>query len=182
MSEHESKPRVLSLENFSFNFRISLKDRIRARAGAPAFAMRRMRTDRKIAAFWAALERKRKALWIAAGEGRIADDGREIRQALLDDEGRDRHAELEHKWRVLRDKADLGDVQKGAFNRAWRRHVQRCGIEGVQSMVDDYNRYFPIEANLKTDTKTGRFQWMGGLWEPMVPPTRDDVLERYPLL
>ncbi len=47
--------------------------------------------------------------------------------------------------------------------------------------VEDYNRYFPIEANLKTDPETGRFQWMGGLWDPMETPSREGVFERFPL-
>ena len=182
MSEYESKPRVLAYENFSFNFRVSLEDRVRARAGAPAFAMRRLRTDRKVEAFWGDVGRRRKALWIAAAEGRIDEDGREIRQALLDDEGRDRHAEYEQKWRVLRDKADPDRVRAAAFNRAWSRFVDRCGLEHLASVVDDYNRYFPIEANLKTDPKTGRFLWMGHLWDELVAPTKQDVLRRFPLV
>ncbi len=176
----ESKPRVLSLDRFQFNFTIDPAARIRARMGAPAFALRRRRLDRALEAFWLDLERRYEQLWIAAGEGRIDEDGRELRHILLDDEGRDPIGGLEHRRRLFKDRADPARAQQEAFTRGWSRHVERCGLEGIRLQVEDYNRYFPIEANLASDPKTGKYLWMGGIWEPMQAPTRRDVIGRLP--
>ena len=177
----ETKPRVLSLDRFQFNFTIDPSARIRARMGAPAFALRRKRLDRALEAFWLDLERRYDQLWIAAGEGRIGEDGREIRQALLDDDGRDPIGGLEHRRRLFKERADPAARQQEGFGRAWRRQVERCGLEGIRLQVEDYNRFFPIEANLANDPKTGKYLWMGSTWDPMEAPTRDDVLARLPV-
>ena len=160
---------------------MDLAAQVRAQMGAPAFAQRRRRLDRAVATFWSALERKQGALWIAASEGRIDEDGRELRQSLLDDEGRDPIGAVDHARRLFRDRIDPDQDRKQRFNKAWCRHLDRCGLEGLEAQVADYNRYFPIEANLKTDPKTGRFLWMGTLWDEFQAPTLDDVLERFPL-
>ena len=177
----ETEPRVLSLDRFQFNFTIDRAARIRALMGAPAFALRRKRLDQALAVFWSALERRYEQLWIAAGEGRIGEDGRESRQLLLDDEGRDPIGGLEHRRRLFRDRVDRFARQQVDFERAWSRHLGRCGLEGIRLRVQDYNRYFPIEANLSTDPATGKYLWMGTTWEPMQAPTRADVLARLPL-
>lgn len=174
-------PRVLSLDSYAFNFTVSAESRLRARIGAPAFAVRRRKLDLALDEFWNAVERRNRELWIAAGEGRIAEDGREVRQVLLDEDGRDRLGEMEHRWRVFRDRADPETTRADAFDRAWLRYLDHCGLERLEAQVSAYNRYFPIEANLPADPETGRYRWMGGFWEPMDLPTRDDVLARFPL-
>ncbi len=177
----ENEPRVVSLEAYAFNFGVSLEDRIRARAGAPAFAMRRKRLDRALKQFWDALQRRSKELWIAAGEGRIADDGKELRHNLLDDEGRDRLGEVEHKRRLHKLRVDYDEDRREGYNRAWRRHLEDCGLDDIAAQVELYNRYFPIEAKLPTDPETGRYVWMGKPWDPMDPPDVAAVLDRFPL-
>ena len=177
----DTKPRVLSLDRFQFNFTVDRAARIRARMGAPAFALRRKRLDRSLEAFWLDLERRYEQLWIAAGEGRIDPDGREQRHLLLDDEGRDPIGGLEHRRRLFRERADPAAEQQADFGRAWARHVEGCPLVSIQGQVDDYNRFFPIEANLANDPKTGKYLWMGGIWEPAEAPTRDAILERLPL-
>lgn len=178
----ESKPRVLSLDRFQFNFTIDPAAALRARMGAPAFTLRRKRLDRALEAFWLDLERRYEALWIAAAEGRIADDGREIRQTLLDDEGRDPIGGLEHRRRLFKDRADPAEARLAPFARAWSLHLDRCGLERIRLQVEEFNRYFPIEANLANDPKTGKYLWMGGTWEPMEAPTRAELLARLPLV
>ncbi len=176
-----SAPRALSLQNFSFNFHVSIGARIAARAGAPAFASRRTRWDKAIDRFWSELEDRYRARWIAAEEGRIDDDGREVRQALLDADGRDPHALRLQKQEIFRLRADADAVHQQAFDRAWRRVVDRLELGELEAQARDYAKYFPIEANLATDPDTGRFLWLGKRWEPVRAPTRQDVLTRYPL-
>ncbi len=179
-SPEKSSPRVLSLDRFSFNFRIDRAAAVRARMGAPAFALRRKRLDRSLEAFWLGVQRRYDALWIAAGEGRIAEDGREIRQSLLRADGSDPIGGREHRRVLYRQRVDEDVAQREAFGRAWTVFIDNCGIESLVAEIEAYNRYFPVEANLKTDPKTGRFLWMGTLWDPMVAPTRADVLARFP--
>jgi hypothetical protein len=173
-------PRALSLDEYPLNFGISPAARLRAAAGAPAFAIRRQRLDRALEAFWAGLERRRVELHAAAAEGRVDEAGRETRSALLDDDGRDTFAEREHRKALH--KAGIGHDadQAAAFSRAWRRHVDGLDLEGLERLVDEYNHYFPIEANLKSDPHSGQYLWLGRPWEKATAPTRNDVLARFP--
>lgn len=179
MSDNESAPRVFSLDNFAFNFGISLEDRVRARAGAPAFAIRRKKLDRAFAEFWKDLETRRTQLWHAAGEGRIDADGREHRYNLLDDEGRDRIGEVEHKRRLHKEKLDYEAERAIDFERGWAHHLTDCGIRTLEAMVQEYNRYFPIEANLMIDPTNGHYVWMGTEWTPLEAPTEAEIRERF---
>ena len=70
-------PRVLSHETFQFNFKVSIGARIMARAGAPSWSRRKKRLDDRLVRFWREQEEHAAALWVAAAEGRIGDDGRE---------------------------------------------------------------------------------------------------------
>lgn len=184
MSDEDSlvrKPRALSLDKYQFNFKISVGARIAARAGAPAFASRRSRWDRAIRRFWRDLEERHAALWIAAREGRIDDEGREVRLALLDAEGRDAHAERLRNKELFVQRADYDLAQRALYDRAWSRVIDRLELEPLEAQAELYLRYFPIEANLPTDPDTGWYVWLGKPWEPVRAPTREDVLERWPL-
>ena len=176
-----NKARTVSLQPFRFNFTVGTAAQLRAQMGAPAFALRAKRTCRAVDRFWDRLEERYEALWLAALGGRIADDGREVRQTLLDDKGRDPIGELDYARRLFRD----GDVPEShgidAFDRAWLRHLDQCGLDEVVHLVSNYNRFFPVEANLPTDPRDGQFLWMGRAWEPMEVPTRAQILERLPL-
>jgi hypothetical protein len=44
-----------------------------------------------------------------------------------------------------------------------------------------FNEVFPVEANLPIDPQTGAYMWMGKKWQPLEPPTREQLLERFPL-
>ncbi|HCP46165.1 MAG TPA: hypothetical protein DIU15_08995 [Deltaproteobacteria bacterium] len=80
-----NESRAVSLQPFRFNFTVGTAAQLRAQMGAPAFALRAKKTRRAVELFWAGLEERYEALWVAALGDRIADDGREVRQALLDD-------------------------------------------------------------------------------------------------
>jgi hypothetical protein len=175
------KPRAMSLKHFQFNFKVSLGAQIAARGGAPAFASRRTRWDRNIARFWSDLKEKHVTLWIAAGEGRVDDEGREVRMALMDASGRDEMALRVHKQELFRDRADFDEAQRTNFDRAWRRTLARLDFAALEAEAAAYTRYFPMEANLPTDPETGRYIWLGRRWETVRAPTREDVLAQYPL-
>ena len=139
------------------------------------------RCDEALQRFWSRIDRQHDRLWLAAGDGRIDEDGHELRPALLDDEGRDPLAARSHSRELFRDRKDPKVDQREAFNRAWHAYLDRCGLGAVARIVRDYNKYFPMEAELKTDPKTESYLWLGLPWEPKDVPSRDDILERFPL-
>ncbi|MEE2828085.1 MAG: hypothetical protein VX498_02765 [Myxococcota bacterium] len=179
--EFVSEARAVGLSNFSFNFTLDRTARLRSFMGAPAFALRRRRLDRNLERFWKRVAARYDALWKAAGEGRIDENGREVRAALLDADGRDPLARLEHRKELHRRKIDEEDDQVRAFNSAWQNYLENLDLGGVEAEVEAYNRYFPIEANLATDPETGHFLWKGGRWEGLEAPEASDILERFPL-
>jgi hypothetical protein len=48
----------------------------------------------------------------------------------------------------------------------------------LAALVDAHNRYYPIEANLPIDPKTGGLLERGRLWRPLPMPTLDDLFVR----
>ena len=176
-----SGPRAVSLDRFNFNFTVESAEYLRAQMGPPAFAVRAKRTASALDEFWRDTASRYQALWLAALGGRIAEDGREVRQSLLDDEGRDAIGELDHARRLFRERVDPEIDRCESFNRAWLRHVEHCPIETIQLEVEEHNRYFPIEANLSIDLETGAYLWMGRPWVPVEAPNREEVLRRFPL-
>jgi hypothetical protein len=175
------EPQALSLNTFSFNFTVDTAARIRGRMGAPAFALRRKRLDRKLAEFWRKVEDRHDALWIAAREGRIDDEGRELRPALLNSEGRDPFAHREHRKKLFAQRVDEDASQRRLFNLSWKSWVSRLDLTSIQNEIASYNKYFPIEANLATDPETGAFLWKGGPWRGAELLDQQLVFERFPL-
>jgi hypothetical protein len=48
----------------------------------------------------------------------------------------------------------------------------------LHRLVDLHNRYYPVEANLPTDVRTGRFLEAGKPWAPMVAATLASLRRR----
>ncbi|HNS95977.1 MAG TPA: hypothetical protein PLJ27_00310 [Polyangiaceae bacterium] len=55
-----------------------------------------------------------------------------------------------------------------------REQAQRMDLSLLNDLIDRHNRYYPIEANLPTDIKTGRWMLAGKPWEPLAPLTWQD--------
>ncbi|MCO4769640.1 MAG: hypothetical protein KDA24_06370 [Deltaproteobacteria bacterium] len=176
-----SAPRAFTFNQYSFNFKVDLGARIGARYGAPAFSQRRAKLHRNTTSFWSTLEERYEELWTAAREGRIGDDGREVRQSLLHSDGTDRMGHRDHKRRLFGQKVDPEAHARAEFNRAWLRQVDTCGLTELAMEHEDFAKYFPIESNMPVDPESNHLVWMGEPWIPPVAPTREDVLGRFPL-
>jgi hypothetical protein len=50
----------------------------------------------------------------------------------------------------------------------------------LNELIDRHNRYYPIEANLPIDPRTGRLLERGRPWRPLAPVTLADLLLRDP--
>ena len=51
-------------------------------------------------------------------------------------------------------------------------------IERMNRLIDDHNRYYPIEANLPIDVRTRRLIERGAPWRPLPVVTAADLLAR----
>jgi len=176
-------PRALSLDLFSFNFTVSTAERVRAYGGPPAHVLRLRAMEDHRESYFGAMEQRYDALWLAAAAGSIDEAGREVRQTLLGEDGRDRLGELQHARHLFRERRDPQVDRCEAFKRAWLRHIGHdfSGLAELSAQMDVFNEAFPIEADLPTDPKTGEYMWMGTPWKLLHPPTREELLIRFPL-
>jgi len=65
---------------------------------------------------------------------------------------------LEGAWRELA--AAVPDDE--TFARRWRRRVARWSFAAVNELIDKHNRYYPIEARLPMDVRSGDFALVNG--------------------
>lgn len=51
-------------------------------------------------------------------------------------------------------------------------------LAALNDLIGRHNRYYPIEANLPIEVRTGRLLDRGVPWRPLAPVTADDLLAR----
>ena len=177
------EPRALSLESYSFNFTVTTGARLRAYGGPPAYVLRLRAMEDATVHYDVGQRARYEALWLAAAAGNIDTQGREVRQSLLDEDGRDRMGELQHARALLRARLDPQSDRCAAFNAAWQRHLELDfgGLATLAAQMQVFNEAFPVEADLPVDPKTGEYLWLGKPWQPLEAPTRAKLLERFPL-
>jgi hypothetical protein len=56
--------------------------------------------------------------------------------------------------------------------------VLKRAIVSLRKLVEAHNEYYPIEANLPIDPKTGELVELGKRWLPKPVPTLDDLVAR----
>ena len=60
--------------------------------------------------------------------------------------------------------------------RSQEKHAAKL-LERMHALIDAHNRYYPTEANLPMDVRTGEIVERGGVpWRPMLKPTMDEIL------
>jgi len=57
------------------------------------------------------------------------------------------------------------------------QQAQDMDLSLINELIDRHNRYYPIEANLATDVKTGRMLVAGEPWKPLAPMTWRDFCD-----
>lgn len=60
-----------------------------------------------------------------------------------------------------------------------RRVEAEARFADVLKLIDDHNRYYPIEANLPFDAETSRLIDHGEPWKPMKKPTFESLLAEH---
>ena len=98
---------------------------------------------------------------------------------LIEGETAEHERRLEHAWRELAAESD-GDAD--AFARAWTSVAQRWLFTAVNDLIDRHNRYYPAEARLPMDPRTGDFALVHGRPYALERLGAAWVLERFPPL
>ena len=99
------------------------------------------------------------------------------RLRAIHDEAEEHEARLERRWRELADEC-RGD--EAEFSRRWRRHAERWNFTAVNELIDRHNRWFPIEARLPMDPRSGDYALVGGEDYRRAPLGADWILARFP--
>ena len=71
-----------------------------------------------------------------------------------------------------------GDAE--LFERRWRDLAARWNFDHVNELIRQHNEYYPIEAQLAVDPKTGEYVTLSGRPYWREPLDADWVLERFP--
>lgn len=84
----------------------------------------------------------------------------------------DLEASILRKLKVLLAKA------RAPLNAAALPFSVRCDISELNRLIDDHNRYYPIEANLPIDLRTAKLIDWGELWVPEPKVSAEDLLAK----
>jgi hypothetical protein len=84
---------------------------------------------------------------------------------------------LERSYRELKE-ACADDRQ--AFDRRWREIAQGWNFRYLNDLIDQHNDYYPIEAKLAVDPRTGDYVTLTGRPYRREPLGPEWVLEHYP--
>ena len=88
--------------------------------------------------------------------------------------------EEEHTRRLAEARAELAASGNGQFSEEWRALAARWVFDDINELIDDHNRYFPIEARLPMDPRTGDFVTINGRSYRRKPLDARWILERFP--
>jgi hypothetical protein len=100
---------------------------------------------------------------------------RRLRQIELDTEEHERR--LARAWREL---AHECRRDARAFARRWRERAERWSFEAVNELIERHNLWYPAEARLPMDVRSGDFVPVGGRPYRREPLGPDWVLRRFP--
>ncbi|MDB4945772.1 MAG: hypothetical protein JWP97_5306 [Labilithrix sp.] len=78
---------------------------------------------------------------------------------------------------VLHDKLHAQGHSRAAIEDALLDRAQAVDLRPMNDVLDAHNRYYPIEANLPTDPRTGEYLLYGRRWEPDPPWTAERLVE-----
>ena len=87
-----------------------------------------------------------------------------------------------HEEELRRDWAELQHTEPDPDARArrWREHAERKSFYAVNDLIERHNRWYPAEARLPMDPRTGDFVKRAGRSYRLRPLDAGWVLERFP--
>jgi hypothetical protein len=96
-------------------------------------------------------------------------------RAIADEEAA-HERELALRWR----ETAASSRDAWTFARRWIEVARRWNFYAVNDLIDKHNRYYPIEARLAMDPRTGDYALVGGRPYRRRPLDAEWVLERFP--
>jgi hypothetical protein len=86
-----------------------------------------------------------------------------------------------HDEELRKHRGELGRHFAGpAFTAAWIEAAEAWDFAELNRLIDEHNRWYPVEAQLPMDPRTGDYRLVGGQPYWRRPLDADWVLERYP--
>lgn len=89
----------------------------------------------------------------------------------------DHEVALREAWDALAQEC-AGDESR--FATRWRSLARRLSFDAVNDLIDRHNRWYPTEARLPMDPRTGDFVLVNGRDYRLAPLDESWVLERFP--
>lgn len=125
--------------------------------------------------------RQRLRNWRPEADGYIASMGGPLpymqRLKLIEELEAEQLRKLESVWRGLARRAD-GDATR--FAAQWQRLAERRSFHVINDLIDEHNRWYPAEARLAMDPRTGDYVRVNGKHYARRPLGAAWVLERFP--
>jgi hypothetical protein len=100
-----------------------------------------------------------------------------VRLRTIEEETAAHEARLAEEWSALAAEC-FGDATR--FARVWRETAGAWNFVAVNILIEKHNRWFPAEARLPMDPRTGDFVLVGGRPYRREPLGEAWVLERFP--
>lgn len=91
------------------------------------------------------------------------------------------HRRLEAGLRLAAAELAVRELGEAALERQWQEELGRVDLERVNTLIDHHNRYYPVEANLPTDPRTGRLMRGAEPFEREPLLSREWLEARYPV-
>jgi len=66
------------------------------------------------------------------------------------------------------------------FTRKWKKLIDDWPLDRLNDLIEKHNMYYPIEADLRMDPRSGAPMMGSALWEPREKVTVNNLLERFP--
>jgi hypothetical protein len=78
---------------------------------------------------------------------------------------------------ALREKLETRGTPERDIEHALRAKADTFDYRKVNELVAQHNRWYPVEANLRIDPKTGDYLVYGRTWHPEAPFTTERILK-----
>ena len=99
------------------------------------------------------------------------------RRSRIEEETAEHGRRLAHAWHAL---AQECGSDRERFARRWRATAHRWVFDDVNELIDQHNRWFPAEARLPMDPRTGDFVLVHGERYDLRPLDAAWILARFP--
>ena len=84
------------------------------------------------------------------------------------------------RLRLAREELERATPDAAERDRRWREVAARWNFHAVNALIEKHNRWYPVEARLAMNPRTGDFVLVGGKPYRLEPLDADWILARFP--